>query len=123
MNHIDMLKINRIEIRNKIMRYIFSDLLGVATRKMRGITLNYDKGLLELRVFFDSELTNEEEDEMIDIDTALISSSYPNFFNNKGEVIFNMDFFDKKFFIIPCEIDISDREGNLGWIFLRKEYV
>lgn len=119
----ELLHKNRSEIRSKIMFYLYCDLFGVATRKMRGISLNYDYGLLEVRVFFDSELTDEEEDEMIDIDNTLISSGYPNLLNDKNEIILNIKLFDTKFFIVPCEIDISDREGNLGWIFLRKEYV
>jgi len=123
MNDIEMLKKNKIEIRDQMMLFLFNDLLGVATKKMRGITLNYVNRLLELRVIFDTELTAEEEDEMIDIDTTLISSGYPNLLNDKNEIILNIKLFDTKFFIIPCEIDISDREGNLGWIFLRKEYV
>lgn len=123
MNDIEMLQKNRLEIRSKIMSYLTSDLIGIATRKMRGITLHYDNKILDIRVVFDAPLTDEEEDEMIEIDTNLTSSAYPYLYNNRSEVILNIEQCGFVFFVIPSDIDISDKVGNLGWFFLRKEYL
>jgi len=122
MNSTEMLCKNREDIRNEIMLYMIGDLLGIATKKMRGITLNYNNSLLEVNTFFDNELTEEEEEEMQTMDTRLITSAYPYLYNSKGEVILNIDKFGLNLIVIPADIDISDKEGNLGWIFLRKEY-
>lgn len=118
-----MLQKNRLEIRSKIMSYLTDDLIGVVTKKMRGITLHYDNKILDIRVIFDAPLTDEEEDEMIEIDTNLTSSAYPYLYNNRSEVILNIEQCGFVFFVIPSDIDISDKVGNLGWFFLRKEYL
>lgn len=123
MNNIEMLIKNRLEIRNDVMLHLFSDLLGTATRKMRGISLNYSGKKLSIQVFFDSELNEEEEDEMLCMDLSFIASLGKGIYNYKDELILEVELVGTNFFIVPCEIDIYDREGNLGWIFLRKEYI
>lgn len=105
-NNNEMLYKNIIDIRYEIMIYITEYLMGVATRKMRGITLNHNEGFLDINVYFDSVLTEEEEDEMLHIDTYLLSERYPKLYNRKGEVISNIDNVGLNLISISSDIDV-----------------
>ncbi|WP_241608957.1 hypothetical protein [Rosenbergiella epipactidis] len=122
MNDIKMLQKNRLEIRSILMSYLTDDLIGVATNKMRGITLHYKDKLLHIKVFFDAALTDDEEDGMIEIDNHITHSACPYLYNYRSEVILNIERLGLDFIVVPSENEIIDQEGNLGWFFLRKEY-
>lgn len=123
MNNINELLLEeKINIRNKMQFYIMNSLLGVATKKMRGITLNYVNYIMDITLFFDSELTDEEEDEMLNVDTDALSSAYPILFDWQGNPIIKIEQMNLHLEIIEPTISLMDKKGNLGWIYLRKEY-
>ncbi|WP_392551385.1 hypothetical protein RHO14_07790 [Orbus wheelerorum] len=111
-----------IDIRSKMQFYIMNSLLGVATKKIRGISLNYVNEIMDINVFFDNELTEDEEEEMQNIDTDAISSAYPVLFDWNNNPILNIKQMNLNLLIIPSPISILDKRGSLGWIYLRKEY-
>lgn len=111
-----------IDIRSKMMLYIMNNLVGVATKKMRGITLNYFNKTMDINIFFDDELTEEEEEEMQQVDNDAISSAYPILYNWQGKPILNIEQMNLNFIVIPSRLSIMDEKGNLGWFYLRREY-
>ncbi|OCG29405.1 hypothetical protein A9G33_09765 [Gilliamella sp. Choc3-5] len=111
-----------IDIRSKMMFYIMNDLVGVATKKMRGITLNYINNIMDINIIFDDELTEEEEEEMQQVDTDAISSAYPILYDWQNRPILNIEQMNLNLIIIPSNIPIINQKGNLGWFYLRKEY-
>lgn len=113
---------NRMDLDILVTRCIWEDLLGVATKKMRGITSNYQDEFLEIIVFFESELTKEEDNEMRRIHRSVISNAIPIVYDFKSEPIFTVKEVGLRFIIIPSSIDIFEKMGNVGWHYLRKEY-
>ncbi|MBC9129955.1 hypothetical protein JMI89_04800 [Frischella sp. Ac48] len=111
-----------IDIRSKMMFYIMNDLVGVATKKMRGITLNYMNDIMDINIIFDDKLTEEEEEEMQQIDTNTISSAYPILYDWQNRPILNIKQMNLNLIVIRPDIPIINKKGNLGWLYLRREY-
>lgn len=97
-----------------ITTYIFYSLIDRATKKMRGISLHYENSTLHIQMYFDEQLIEEEEEEMECVHTEIISNLPYDFFKSFG--------IDMSFFVIANNIELYSQKGNLGWIFLRKEY-
>ncbi|TCB75157.1 hypothetical protein [Acinetobacter sp. ANC 4173] len=89
----------------------FYSLLGRASKKMRGITFNYDhKGkIIETIIFFDSTLSEEEEMEIAN--TEVLADIH----NEITDFLLTLE-------ITPSSEAILDKCGNWGWIYLRREY-
>ncbi|OCG77232.1 hypothetical protein A9G42_01010 [Gilliamella sp. Nev6-6] len=101
-----------INIRNQINQSVMYSLLGRATKKMRGITAELNKdNLLTIKMFFDNNLSEEEEEEMQIANTEVVA----DFFNDFKDIYLDL-------LVVHKSIDICDKKGNLGWFYLRKEY-
>ena len=89
-------------------------LVGCASKKMRGITLNYDDAnkSIETIIFFDMELSEEEEEAMQIANTEVIAGIHNEV---TGEFVLTLTVF-------PPSESILDKCGNWGWIYLRHEY-
>lgn len=121
MCHIDKATLNRMDFHSIITNSIWEDLLGVATKKMRGITSNYQDEFLEVIVFFESELTEEEDSGMMEIKKGVTSNVIPIVYSKKAEPIFTVKEVVLKFIVAPSNINIFEKMGNIGWHYLRKE--
>ncbi|WP_392551806.1 hypothetical protein RHO14_10055 [Orbus wheelerorum] len=100
-----------LEKTNRVRLYTMYSLLDRATKKMRGITANWDGTDLLIEMFFDCELTEDEEEEMQIANTEVVSDLYQEF---KGMYL-NLT-------VIKPSVSLYDKKGNLGWFYLRKEY-
>ncbi|WP_241579683.1 hypothetical protein [Rosenbergiella nectarea] len=123
MCHIDKATVARMNLNSIITVYIWEALLGVATKKMRAITSNHQGEFLEVVFFFDSKLTQEEDAEMRKINNSIIYNVMPAVYNSEGEPIITVKEVDLTFIIIPSDMDILDKRMNIGWHYLRKEYL
>ncbi|MBT0729760.1 hypothetical protein [Rosenbergiella nectarea] len=123
MYYIDQAENNRMNFHAIITNSIWEDLLGVATKKMRGITSNYQDEILEVIVFFESELTEEENSGMMEIKKGVTSNVIPIVYSKKGEPIFTVKEVLLKFTVAPSNVNIFEKMGNIGWHYLRKEYL
>lgn len=113
---------NITDIHSKMTFYIMNSLLGIATKKMRAISLNYMDRVMDINIIFDSELTKEEEEEMMEADSDALSSAYPVLFDWQGKPILEVDKMNLNLIVIPSSVSILDKKGNIGWIYLRREY-
>jgi len=86
-------------------------MLGRVTKKLRGVTLNFNGVTVQLEIFLDSEPTEEEAEELSEIETDMICA-YPSDKDYRSDFIIS---------VVASNIDISDRRRNWGWIFLRRE--
>ena len=88
----------------------FYSLLGRASKKMRGITFNYDhkSKIIETIIFFDSTLSEEEKEEMEIANTEVLADIH----NEVTDFLLTLE-------ITPSSEDILDKCGNWGWIYLR----
>ncbi|MDF7670424.1 hypothetical protein PT276_04275 [Orbaceae bacterium ESL0721] len=107
----DKTRKEQIELENRVNASTMYSLLDRATKKMRGITASVINDDLTIEIFFDSELTEEEKEEMECAHTEIISDLYQEFIG----MYLNLS-------IISSEIPLYDKKGNLGWFYLRKEY-
>lgn len=91
----------------------FYSLIGSASKKMRGITFNYDhkNKAIETIIFFDSTLSEEEQEEMEIANTEVLADIH----NEITYFLLTLE-------VIPCSEVILERCGNWGWIYLRREY-
>ncbi len=102
-----------IKVKNEINRSTMYSLLGRSTKKMRGISLNYDEQFMIIEMFFDEKLTNEEEEEMEYAHSEVVSDIFPLIYDGGIKLVLT---------VLPIEENILDKKGNLGWFFLRREY-
>ena len=103
---------NRMNIKNRINLSVMYSLLDRATKKMRGITADLDEdNILTIKMFFDSDLLEEEEEEMQVANTEVVA----DFFDDFKDIYLDL-------LVVPISISIYDKKGNLGWLYLRKEY-
>jgi hypothetical protein len=110
------------KIRNQMTLHIIYSLIGDFSKKMRGITLDFDGQDLVMEMIFDDELTEEEEENMDFAHTRVAASIFPNLFDDHNNVILSMRYFELKLMVIDTTNSILDKKGNLGWFYLRKEY-
>ena len=91
----------------------FYSLLDRASKKMRGITFNYDHKdkAIETIIFFDSTLSEEEQEEMEIANTEVLADIH----NEITYFLLTLE-------IIPSSEAILEKCGNWGWIYLRREY-
>ncbi|ENV48662.1 hypothetical protein P255_00173 [Acinetobacter brisouii CIP 110357] len=113
---IDEIQINReknLPLFQRVKASTFYSLLGRASKKMRGITFNYDhkSKIIETIIFFDSKLSEEEEEEMNIANTEVLADIY----NEVTYFLLTLE-------IIPSSEAIVDKRGNWGWVYLRHEY-
>lgn len=103
---------NLIDVRNRVNQSVMYSLLDRATKKMRGITadLNEDN-LLIIKMFFDVDLSDNEEEEMQVANTEVVADFFDTFKDIYLELL-----------VIPEGTSIYDKKGNLGWFYLRREY-
>ncbi|QIQ22036.1 hypothetical protein [Zophobihabitans entericus] len=104
-------KEEQVKVENRINLYTMYGLIDRASKKMRGVTASIAGQDLTIEMFFDSELTEEEEEEMECAHTDVVSDLYQEFV---GIYL--------KLTVIPSSTPIYDQRGTLGWIYLRKEY-
>lgn len=113
---INEIQINRqknFQLFQRVEASTFYSLFGRASKKMRGITFNYDhkSKIIETIIVFDSILSEEEQEEMEIANTEILADIH-------NEVA---DFF-LALKVIPSSKTILDQCGNWGWIYLRHEY-
>ncbi len=101
----------KVKIENRIKLYIMHCMIDRATKKMRGITASIIDQDLTIEIFFDSDLTEEEEEEMECAHTEVVSDLYQEFVG----MYLNLT-------VIPISTPLYDKKGNLGWLYLRREY-
>lgn len=89
-------------------------LIGCASKKMRGITFNYDHEInsIETIMIFDAELTEDEDEAMQLANTEVFSDLHHEI---TGDFILTL-------IVVSHGESILDKCGNWGWIYLRKEY-
>lgn len=86
---------------------VASGLIGVVTKSLRGVSLNFDGEIVSIIAIFYQEPTESEVEDFQSIEAEVISTH--NYMS------------DLKLLHI-CENEvIADAVGNLGWVFLRKE--
>ncbi|WP_141674811.1 hypothetical protein [Gilliamella sp. WF3-4] len=108
-----MIKEELIKVKHEINRSTMYSLIGRSSKKMRGISLNYDEKFMIIEMFFDEKLTNEEEEEMECAHSEVVSDIFPQIYDGGIKLVLT---------ILPIEENILDKKGNLGWFYLRKEY-
>ncbi len=113
---INEIQINRqknLTLFQQVKASTFYSLLGRASKKMRGITFNYDhkSQIIETIIFFDSKLSEEEKEEMEIANTEVLADIH----NEVTDFLLTLE-------IIPSSEAILDKYGNWGWIYLRREY-
>lgn len=91
----------------------FYSLVGRASKKMRGISFNYDheRKTIETIIIFDSPLSEEEQEEMEVANTEVLADIH----NEVAGFFLTLK-------VIPSFKSILDQHGNWGWIYLRHEY-
>lgn len=109
--YIDKKREEQIKIENRVSLYIMYSLIDRASKKMRGITASIIGQDLIIEIFFDSELSIEEEEEMQCAHTEVVSDLYQEFIGMHLNLI-----------VIPSSTPIYDKKGNMRWYYLRKEY-
>ena len=109
--YINKTKEEQVKFKNRINLCIMYSLIDLAPKKMRGVTASIINRDLTIEIFFDSELSEEEEEEMECAHTEIVSDLYQEFV---GMYL--------KLTVIPSDIQLYDKRGNLGWFYLRKEY-
>lgn len=100
-----------IKLKHEVNRSVMNSLIGCATKKMRAVTAILENRNLIINMFFDNDLTEEEEAEMQNANTEVISDLHYDF-----------DLIDLTLITVDSAITLLDRKGNLGWFYLRKEY-
>ncbi|MDG9730374.1 hypothetical protein OXI21_08110 [Ignatzschineria sp. RMDPL8A] len=114
MSQQDLKKKNKlIIIETELKKSTFYSLIGRASKKMRGISFNYQDSVFTIEFFFDQELTEEEEEEMEYAHTEVLADIWPDIYD--GDIRLKLT-------VVPVTKDIFEKKGNRGWIFLRKEY-
>ncbi|NUE65640.1 hypothetical protein [Snodgrassella sp. ESL0253] len=108
-----MTKEELIKVKHEINRSTMYSLIGRSSKKMRGISLNYDEQFMTIEMFFDEKLTEEEEEEMEYAHAEVVSDIFPQIYDGGIKLVFK---------ICPANESILDKKGNLGWFYLRKEY-
>jgi len=83
------------------------NLVGVISKSMRGITLNFDGEVIKICVFFDKQPSETEINDLQNIEAELVSThDYMS---------------DLELAIASPDQDISALVKNWGWVYLRKE--
>ena len=82
-------------------------LVGVVTKSMRGVALDFHERIVKITVIFDSNPSDDDIEKLQDLEAEVVSShDYVS---------------DLEIMVIPTTQSISDIHRNLGWVFLRKE--
>jgi len=107
---------------DKLTNLIMEELIGKATKKMRGITLSLENYFLDVIFIFESELTEEEKTETRKVIEGIYHKVIPIVYNYEGEPLFTVKDIGLTITIVPSNIEINNKRANMGWVYLRKEY-
>lgn len=102
---------------------IMDELIGIASIKMRGIALNFQNYLLDITFIFESKLTTEEENAMRKVITDIFREDEFIIFNREKKPVFIIKDVNLNLVIIPPIIKVNYEKPNMGWVYLRKEYL
>lgn len=98
---------NHLQLWKTLFMTVALGLVGVVTKSMRGVALNFDESIVKITVIFDSNPSDDDIEKLQDLEAEVVSSH---------------DYIsDLEVLVVPINQDISNVYRNLGWVFLRKE--
>lgn len=82
-------------------------LIGRISKSVRGITLDFDGGAIQLSIFFEVDPAESDVNNMRDVEAELVSHH-----EYQSDLVFS---------VVPVSESLIDRVGSWGWVFLRCE--